>query len=186
MTKVCSEAERALQEAAEDMKRFYDNRHQENPKFKVGDLVFLSNVNLRSTRPTRKLDDKRFGPFKIVRQISPVNFKLALPCQWSLSMSVFHVSKLKSFTADPFSTSAPPPPPDLIMDHLEYEVEAILNSRRTARGALQYLVKWKGYGREENSWEPLRNLSNAADSIARFHTAHPHAIRSLLVVENSP
>lgn len=186
MAEVCSEAEKALQEAADDMKRFYDTRHQEGPKFKVGDLVFLSNVNLRSTCPSRKLDDKHFGPFKITKQISPVNFELDLPHQWSLTTSVFHVSKLKPFTADPFSISAPPPPPDLIADHLEYEVEAILDSRQTTRGALQYLVKWKGYGREENSWEPLRNLSNAANSIARFHSTHPHAIRSLLVVENSP
>ena len=99
---------------------------------------------------------------------------------------MFHVSKLCPFIADPTSITPPPPPPDLIDDHYEYEVEAILNSHRTAHGAIQYLVKWKNYGREENSWEPRCNLSNAVGAITNFHRLHPHAPNPSFVVENSP
>ena len=38
------------------------------------------------------------------------------------------------------------PPPDLIKDEEEYEVDQILDSRKHGReGTLQYLVRWKGY-----------------------------------------
>lgn len=156
-------AEKALHEAADMMKRFYNESHQTTPSFKVGDLVLLSNTNLRSTHPARKLDDKHFGPFRITEKISPVNYQLDVPSRWHLSTRVFHVSKLHTFIADSSSTTPPPPPPDLIGDHYKYEVEAILNSHHTARGTIQYLIKWKNYGHEENSWEPHRNLSNATE-----------------------
>lgn len=168
-------AEKALQETADMMKWFYDGQHQVAPSFKIGDLVLLSNTNLCSTWPARKLDDKCFGPFRITERISPINYRLNIPHRWHLSTHVFHVSKLHPFTVDPSSTTPPPPPLDLIDDHYEYEVETILDSCRTAQGAIQYLVKWKNYGREENSWEPRRNLSNAAETIAKFHHSHPQA-----------
>ena len=43
---------------------------------------------------------------------------------------------------------------------VEYEVEEVLDSRM-CRGVLQYLVKWVGYPREENSWVLERNMRNA-------------------------
>lgn len=74
MVETRSIAEKALQETADMMKRFYDERHQTGPLFEIGDLVLLSNTNLHSTRPARKLDDKHFGPFRIMERISPVNY----------------------------------------------------------------------------------------------------------------
>lgn len=157
------------------MKQFYDKHHQVSPSFKVGDLVLLSNTNLCSTRPARKLDDKRFGLFRITEQISPINYHLNIPYRWHLSMHVFHISKLHPFTTDLFSITPPPPPPDLIDDHYKYEVETILDSCRTSQGAIQYLVKWKNYGREENSWEPRRNLTNTSEMLTTFHHSYPLA-----------
>ena len=66
-----------------------------------------------------------------------------------------------------------PPAPELIDDHEEYEVESILDSRMSGRQGLQYLVKWKGYGNEENSWEPERNLTNAQALLREYHHNHP-------------
>lgn len=40
----------------------------------------------------------------------------------------------------------------------EYEVEAIVDSRFTNQVA-EYLVKWKGYGSHENTWEPATELA---------------------------
>lgn len=161
------------------MKRFYDKHHQIAKSFNIGDLVLLDATNLRSTCPSHKLDDKRFGPFKIVKQISPVNYELELPSHWRLSTNVFHVSKLFPFTSNPNTTNRLPPAPDLIDDHLEYEVETILDSQLSPRGGLQYLVKWKGYGREDNSWEPARNLTNTKEAISLFHRTHPQAPQNI-------
>ena len=39
----------------------------------------------------------------------------------------------------------------------EYEVEAILDVKKGPKSLL-YLVKWKGFGHEDNTWEPKGNL----------------------------
>ena len=49
----------------------------------------------------------------------------------------------------------------------EYEVQSILD-RRVARNRIEYLVQWKGYGAEDNTWEPLSNLKNAQVAVAEF------------------
>ena len=41
----------------------------------------------------------------------------------------------------------------------EYKVKEILDFKMTQRGQ-EYLVSWKGYSAEENSWEPKENLRN--------------------------
>ncbi|KXG49407.1 Chromo domain/shadow [Penicillium griseofulvum] len=39
-------------------------------------------------------------------------------------------------------------------DQLEYEIEKILTHRNDAHGSVSYLVKWKGYGDVDATWEP--------------------------------
>ena len=48
----------------------------------------------------------------------------------------------------------------------DYEVERVLG-RRQVKGRLQYLVKWLGYQEEDNTWEPVQNLS-CQDKIQEF------------------
>src|SRR5712671_311039 len=65
------------------------------------------------------------------------------------------------------------PPPDLIEDEEEYEVEAIINHRHHGRQRqLQYLIKWKGYPSTDNTWEPQENV-HAEDLVKRYHRHHP-------------
>ena len=40
----------------------------------------------------------------------------------------------------------------------EYEVEKIIDVKRTQNG-LEYLIKWKEFPENENSWEPEGNLN---------------------------
>ncbi|OCT94453.1 hypothetical protein XELAEV_18012125mg [Xenopus laevis] len=54
---------------------------------------------------------------------------------------------------------------------MEFEVEKILDSRVQSR-KLQYLVKWKGFPNEENSWEPEENI-HAPRLTKAFHKDHP-------------
>jgi Chromo (CHRromatin Organisation MOdifier) domain len=56
----------------------------------------------------------------------------------------------------------------------EYEVESILDSR-LHHAQLQYLIEWKGYGPEENSWEPESNLGNSTWLVDDFHCLHPNS-----------
>ena len=52
-------------------------------------------------------------------------------------------------------------------DEEEYVVERVVSKRVTHKGVVEYLLKWRGYSEEENTWEPLKNL-DCADLIAEF------------------
>ena len=52
-------------------------------------------------------------------------------------------------------------------------MEEVINSHFWCR-KLQYLVKWKGYGHEENSWL-LEGDIDAPELIAEFYEMHPNA-----------
>ncbi|GLB45777.1 putative retrotransposable element tf2 155 kda protein type 1-like [Lyophyllum shimeji] len=62
----------------------------------------------------------------------------------------------------------------LIDDEEWFDVEDILDSRFFRR-KLQYKVKWKGYGYEDTSWEPVENIARARDLVREFHRRHPNA-----------
>ena len=67
------------------------------------------------------------------------------------------------------------PLPIVIDGEVEQEVEEILDSRWHQR-RFQYLIKWKGYGREHNSWESTSKVS-APELTAEFYRKHPGAPR---------
>jgi len=58
----------------------------------------------------------------------------------------------------------------------EYVVEEILDSH-LRHNKLEFLVKWKGYTNENNSWEPEDNCRNACNAIAAFYHKYPQAPR---------
>ena len=69
---------KAMKVAQEMMKEQFD-RKQKNPQgLKVGDNVWLESKNIHSNRPSKKLDQKRYGPFRILKDISLGSFQLKL------------------------------------------------------------------------------------------------------------
>jgi len=129
------------------------SQHKDTPRYQEGDYVWLEGKHLRTNQPTAKLAARRHGPFQITQVLSPVNYKLELPTQWSIH-PVFHIDLLTPYRETPMhGENFRRPPPDLVDGEEEYEVEKILDSRRFGRGRkLQYLVKWKGYPDSENQW----------------------------------
>jgi chromobox protein 1 len=49
----------------------------------------------------------------------------------------------------------------------EYEVERIIN-HKIERGMTLWLVRWKGYTEDDDTWEPDGNLENAREAIMEY------------------
>jgi tRNA A37 N6-isopentenylltransferase MiaA len=61
------------------------------------------------------------------------------------------------------------PPPDVIDNKLEFEVEAMFNSRQLRGREREYLVKWKGYHPIKASWVNELDMEHAQEAIEVFH-----------------
>jgi len=106
-------------------------------------------------------------------------YHLKLPHWMKQLHPVFNVVKLTPAPDDPIPGRklTDHPPPIIIDREPEWEVEEIINSRWHRR-RFQYLVKWKGYSREHNSWESASEVF-APELTAEFHCKHPGAPRHI-------
>uniref|UniRef100_A0A3Q0R5T1 Chromodomain Y like n=1 Tax=Amphilophus citrinellus TaxID=61819 RepID=A0A3Q0R5T1_AMPCI len=53
-----------------------------------------------------------------------------------------------------------------------YEVERIVDRRRNRKGRVEYLVRWRGYGSEGDTWEPESHLSTCMAYVHEFNRQH--------------
>jgi hypothetical protein len=175
LRQVHEELQSNLETAQQTYKRKYDRKAKPAPSFKVGDLVWLNRKNIEMTRPSPKLDFKRFGPFKITKIVgeSKLAFELELPPQWRIH-NVFHASLLDLYHANEIEgrMQLVPEPPEIVEGEPEYEVKEVLDSKIRGR-TLLYYVDWIGWGPEERTWEPTEHLTHAEKLVAAYHQRHP-------------
>jgi Chromo (CHRromatin Organisation MOdifier) domain len=103
---------------------------------------------------------------------------LKIPPTWHVH-PVFNESLLTLFQSPSFPSQQrihPRPPALIVGQEKEYEIEEIHNSRR-CQGCLEFLVHWKGYPDEDNTWEPEKHLENAPQVVKQFYNLHPKATR---------
>jgi hypothetical protein len=138
-----------------------------------GQLVWLKGKNLPLPYGTAKLAPQRHGPFKIIKNISPVAVRLELPAQWNIH-PVFHTSLITPYTETPsHGPNFTRPLLDLIDGEAEYEVEQIRSHRTWGRRkTLQYLIKWKGYPESDNTRENADQI-HAPTLIKLYHQTSP-------------
>nr|XP_006004918.1 PREDICTED: chromodomain Y-like protein 2 [Latimeria chalumnae] len=53
-----------------------------------------------------------------------------------------------------------------------YEVEKIVDKRKNKKGKWEYLIRWKGYGSNEDTWEPENHLLHCEEFIDEFNGLH--------------
>jgi len=78
LQKSWEQATKTMEEAQKNMKRQFDNKRQNPQRLKVGDNVWLENKNIQLNRPSEKLNNKRYRPFRISKDIGSEAFQLEL------------------------------------------------------------------------------------------------------------
>ncbi|QRW23874.1 Retrotransposable element Tf2 protein [Rhizoctonia solani] len=137
------------------------------PEYAIGKKVWLDGRNVELRTNSNKLDPKRLGPFKVLEQISSHAYHLKLPETLKIH-DVFYVGLLSKVHESPSQPFPERPPPETVEGEEEYKVEQIIDSKMQ-QGKWFYLIKWKGYGPEDNSWEPEELLEHSQEEIQRFN-----------------
>jgi hypothetical protein len=106
---------------------YYNKLKLERPRFRERDLVYLLRRNIKIIRLSNKLDYKKFGPFKVKRNIKDISYELHLLLTIRIH-PIFHISLL-----EPADLNTPAgPAPEIYLDLQEevYTVEKILKVRK--------------------------------------------------------
>jgi hypothetical protein len=57
---------------------YYNKLKLERPRFRERDLVYLLRRNIKTIRSNNKFNHKKFGPFKVKRNIKNISYELYL------------------------------------------------------------------------------------------------------------
>jgi len=167
MKKVHKEAEAALRKTQEEMKRYADRSRKETEKWKRGDRMLLSTKDLVfKKRLTKKLTERYVGPYVIEKVVSTNAVKLRLPSSIRI-YPVVNVSQIVRYKEQVKGQRKEEEKPVEIEEIEEWEVEKILNKKKI-RGVEKYLVQWKGFTAEGDTWERKENLKNAEEALEEF------------------
>ena len=163
---------------AQELQKRAHNKGVKPRSYAPGDKVWLSSKHLRTKR-NRKLEAKFLGPFRVLHPVGKQAYKLKLPKKWRI-YDVFHVSLLEQDITKKGRVN------DMQLnfefeagDNKEYEVDGIWDSTVYARESagqlpgLYYLVSWKGYPKEENTWEPTLAIQHLQKLITAYHKDNP-------------
>lgn len=160
-------AKSALREAKQHQKQYKDLRRKD-VCYDVGTFVLLNTRNIRLKGPSdgaRKLMPKFIGPFRIIQKVGNVAYKLELPESMKRIHNVFHVSLLKGWKQG--DREQPPPTTVEVEGDTLWLFEKILDNRGKGKKR-QYLVKWKDFGHEHNSWEPESSFDHCRAELENY------------------
>jgi len=115
---------------------------------------------------SEKLTEQFVGPYRIKAIISSNAVELDLPTIVKIH-PVVNVSRICKYTSQVKGQKMETPQPVVTKGEEEWEVEKILNKRKV-RGRGKYLVQWKGFTAEGDTWESQENLKNAGDLLREF------------------
>jgi hypothetical protein len=152
------------------------NAGRREVEYEVGQKVLLNVKNFTILEGlTPKFMSKFAGPFPIVERVFKDVDKLELPPEIKVHPT-FHVSLLKPFKEDtlwPNRKQVIRAPPDLVGDHLEYEVKGIPKCKNHKQKGNEYLVKWQGFHEKESTCVVARDMVNAKEIVKPFEETRP-------------
>jgi len=101
---------KAMTKVAKLIKKYYDTHWSDLPPLKKGTKVWLEGTNITPFHPMKKLAEKRYGPFEILKLIGPSSYHLKIPSTWKGVHPVFNEVLLTPFVM-PLPTQSQLGPP---------------------------------------------------------------------------
>ena len=151
--------------SAQDRAKTYANKGRREVTFEEGEFVYLKVPAKSETLKTgkcEKLSPRFCGPFKVLKKVGGLAYKLELP-ESSRVHPVFHVSRLRKIVDHNENVVSPSVLVELIEPpSIPHEPERILGFRdRNTRHTVyrEALVKWKDREDEASSWERVSTLT---------------------------
>ena len=131
LQKSWKEAKKSIEIAKEAMKKQFNKKRQNLQELKAGDNVWLEAKNIHLNRPSKKLDQKRYRPFRIFKNIGQGVFQLELLEEWMIH-NMFNKDLLtkckKPYFSGQYMELAPLS--TIINEEEEYEVEEVWKLRK--------------------------------------------------------
>ena len=110
--------------------------------------------------------ERFIGLYRVKKIILTNTVELELPSTIRIH-PVVNVSRIRQYIGQVKGQRKEQPAPVIIEGEEEWKVERILNKQQI-RGKNKYLVRWKGFTAEADTWEGKENLGNAKEVIKEF------------------
>ena len=161
---------KVIEEAQKMIKKQFDKKRQNPQELKVRDNMWLESKNIHMNQSSKKLDNKRYEPFKISKDIGSGTFQLELLEGWAI-YNVFNEDLLTQCMKLKFKGQYKElaPLPTIINKEEKYKVKEVRKHRKCGK-RIQYLVHWKGYGYEHDQWIAETRLSHAREVMKDYWT----------------
>ena len=163
------EAKAVLGKAQEEIKKYTDRKREEVDEYKVGDLVMLSTKDLKyqmASKRTEKLIERFIGSYKVKKIILANAVELELPSTIRIH-PVVNVSRIHKYIGQVEEQKKEQLVSVITEREEKWEVKRILNKQRI-REKNKYLVQWKGFTAESDTWEGKENLENTKEAIEEY------------------
>jgi len=117
------------------------------------------------------------GPYKVKGIVSSNTIELELSKSIKIH-PVVNTSRVQLYKPQVEGQKRMLPKPVIIEGEEEFEVEKISN-KRIVRGKEKFLVRWKGYTAEEDTWENKENLENMKELVEEFKKEYGEEVKEL-------
>ena len=128
-------------------------------------------------RRSEKLTEQFVGPYKVKRIISSNAIELELPRSIKIH-SVVNVSRVWLYKLQVEGQKKILPKPVIIEGVEEFEMKKILN-KRIVKGKKKFLVRWRRYTAEKDTWESRENLENTKELVEEFERQYGEEAKEL-------
>jgi hypothetical protein len=160
----------AIARAQEEQAKHFNRGRRQIPEFRVGSKVLINPHSLEwleSKGEEAKLVQHWIGPFEVLQKINPKTYRLRLDDRYP-GFPVFNYDHLKPYKEPTDDEKGArlrlPDTRDKKPATEEYEVERVVGKHYDkSRWQNLWLVRWKNYGPQHDSWQTKKDLRNAPE-----------------------